>query len=162
MVKLRAVKGSLRSTQEGRHRGPVFFGLSIIFWFGLYRASLRVVTEAMVLEPVGDLLVQKLLSITFLVFLGLLIFSNIVTAFSTFYLADDLEFLMTKPIPRDSLFSSRFIESLVQSSWVVILFGTPIFIAAGVGVQAQPSYYFMLAAALVPFVAIPTCLAVLL
>ncbi|MFU8802335.1 MAG: putative ABC transporter permease subunit [Bradymonadaceae bacterium] len=162
LVKLRSARGSLRSTQEGRHRAPVFFGLSVLFWWMLYRASLRVVNEAMQLDPVGELLVQKLLSITFLVFLGLLIFSNIVTAFSTFYLADDLEFLMTKPVPRDSLFASRFIESLVQSSWVVILFGMPIFVAAGVGVGAPWHYYALLVGVLLPFVAIPTCIAALL
>jgi ABC-2 type transport system permease protein len=162
LVKLRSARGSLRSTQEGRYRGPVFFVLSVMFWFMLYRASYRVVSEAMLLEPVGELLVQKLLSITFLVFLGLLVFSNIVTAFSTFYLADDLEFLMTKPIPRDDLFTSRFLESVVQSSWVVVLFGTPIFFAAGVGIGAPLIYYPLLLGSLIPFVAIPTGLAVLL
>src|SRR5690606_3793792 len=94
-VKLLMFKGSFRSTQEGRRRTPVFIGLSVLFWFLLYRSSFRIVTEALKLDPVGELLVQKLLSITFLVFLGLLVFSNIVTAFSTFYLADDLEFLVT-------------------------------------------------------------------
>ncbi|MBA2661411.1 MAG: hypothetical protein H0U74_03900 [Bradymonadaceae bacterium] len=161
-IKLLMLKGSLRSSEEGRHRAPAFAGLSLLFWFLLYRASLRVVEEAMKLDPVGELLVQKLLSITFLVFLGLLVFSNIVTAFSTFYLADDMEFLVTRPIPKDALFTSRFVESLLQSSWVVLLFGMPIFVAAGVGVGAPPWFYVLLIAVMIPFVAIPTGIATLL
>lgn len=161
-VKLFMLKGSLRSNQDGRHRAPAFAALSILFWIMLFRTSLLVVSEAMLLAPVGQLLVQKLISITLLIFFGILIFSNIVTAFSSFYLADELEFLVTKPIPRDSFFTSRYVESLLQSSWVVLLFGTPIFIAAGIGAGAAPAYYITLALALIPFVAIPTGFASLL
>ena len=158
-VKFLTLKGSLRSTEESRHRVPAFTVLSAIFWVMLYRSSYVVVTEALQIQPIGELLVQKLLSITFLVFLGLLMFSNIVTVFSTFYLADELEFLMTKPIPKDSLFAARFIEALTQSSWVVFLFGAPIFFAAGAGINAPVEYYFVLIAILVPFVMIPTAIA---
>lgn len=161
-VKLRMVRGGLRSQQDGRFRGPIFIGLSLLFWVMLFRGSLWLVSQAITIEPVGELLIQKLLSIAFLVFMGLLVFSNIVTAFTTFYLADDLQFLMSKPIPRDSLFSSRFVESLAQSSWIVLLFGLPIFIASGVGVGAPWQYYVSLAGVLIPFVAIPTALATLI
>lgn len=160
-VKLRMARGSLRSEQDGRFRGPVFLVLSILFWVMLFRGSLWLVEQAITIEPVGELLIQKLLSIAFLVFFGLLAFSNIVTAFTTFYLADDLQFLMSKPIPRDSLFTSRFLESLTQSSWIVMLFGLPVFIAAGVGANAPWHYYAMLAGVLLPFVALPTAFATL-
>jgi ABC-2 type transport system permease protein len=161
-VKFLMLKGSLRSTQESRHRFPAFVVLSGIFWVGLFRSSIWVVTEALKIQPVGELLVQKLLSITFLVFFGLLVFSNIVTVFSTFYLADELEFLMTKPVPKDAMFTARFIEALTQSAWVIFLFGAPIFFAAGVGVGAGMEYYLALIGVLIPFVAIPTALASIL
>lgn len=161
-VKFRSLKGALRSEQDGKYRIPAFTALSVIFWAMLFRSSLFVVTEALKIEPVGELLVQRLLSIAFLVFLGLLVFSNIVTVFSTFYLADELEFLMSKPIPKDKLFTARFLESLAQSSWVIFIFGLPIFIAAGVGIGAGPAYFAGLIGVLVPFVAIPTVLASLL
>lgn len=161
-IKFKMLLGSMRSDQESRLRIPAFTALSAIFWVMLFIASRRVVTEALLIEPVGELLVQKLLSIAFLAFLGLLVFSNIVTVFSSFYLADELEFLMSKPIPKDSLFSARFVESLAQSSWVIFIFGLPIFIAAGVGVGAPALYYGALIGVLIPFVAIPTVIATLL
>ncbi len=161
-TKLREMRGHLRSEEESTLRAPLFFVLSAIFWAMLYRGSLWIVNQAVGIQPVGDLLVQKLLAITFLVFLALLTFSNIVTVFTTFYLSDDLQFLMSKPIPDDELFTSRFLESLSESSWIVVVFGLPIFIAAGVGVGAPWGYYGMLGTTLIPFVALPTAIATLL
>jgi ABC-2 type transport system permease protein len=161
-IKLRSARGMLRSEQSSSLRAPLFFVLSIIFWIGLYQGSLWVVEQSLGIQPVGELLVQRLLSISFLVFLALLVFSNIVTVFTTFYLADDLQFLMAKPIDNDSLVGSRYLESLAQSSWIVILFGLPIFIATGVGMGAGASYYAGLIGVLLPFVALPTALAALI
>jgi len=158
-VKFLALKGALRSEEEGRYRVPAFVGLSAVFWVMLFRSSHWVVTEALKIEPVGDLLVQRLLAITFLVFLGLLAFSNIVTVFSTYYLSDELDFLMSKPIPKEHFFTARFIESLAQSSWVVFIFGLPIFFAAGVGLDAGWPFFAGLVGVIIPFVAIPTALA---
>ncbi|MFB6375137.1 MAG: hypothetical protein ABEN55_18910 [Bradymonadaceae bacterium] len=161
-TKFETLRGRLMSDKEGKLRAPMFLGLSVLFWAMLFRGSLWIVSQAIEIEPVGELLVQKLLANTFLVFLALLVFSNIVTVFTTFYLADDLQFLMSKPIPSDSLYMSRFAESLAQSSWILIIFGLPILIASGIGVGAPPSYYVMLVVVLVPFVALPTALATLL
>ncbi|RAL25520.1 hypothetical protein DL240_04735 [Lujinxingia litoralis] len=160
-VKLRMVRGTLRS-DEGRLRGPFFAVLSLLFAAALFRSGHFIVTQSLMLEPVGELLVQRLLAITLLVFFGLLIFSNIVTSFSSFYLADDLEFLMAQPIPKDQLFTSRYLEAMLQSSWVIILFGVPLFSAIGYGMGAHWSFYPYLLLMLLPFVAIPTGVASIL
>jgi len=161
-IKLRSVAGMVRSEKTSSLRGPLFLVLSLIFWAGLYSGSLWVVRQSLDIQPVGELLVQRLLSITFLVFLALLVFSNIVTAFTTFYLSEDLQFLMAKPIETDDLVGSRFVESLAQSSWIVVLFGLPIFIATGVGLGAGLEYYTGLIGVLIPFVALPTALAAII
>lgn len=157
-IKLRAAKGALRSRQ-GRIRIPTFAVLSLIFAVLLYGAADFIVANALDIEMVGELLVHRLLSITVLVFFALLLFSNVVTAFSTLYLADDLQFLMAKPISTDRLFTSRFVEVMVQSSWILALFGLPLFIAVGVNLEAPLYFYPMLVGVLLPFVAIPTTLA---
>lgn len=161
-AKIYTVKGSLKSNKEGRHRAPLFLALSTIFTIMLFRGTLWLVNESLAIEPVGELIIQKLISIAFIIFLGLLTFSNIVSIFSTFYLSDDMDFLLAQPIPSDALYSSRYIEALTQSSWVIIIFGLPALTAVGVGMQASPSYYAMLVAVLLPFVAIPTGIASLI
>ena len=157
-IKLRALRGALRS-RDGRFRIPAFAAMSLIFAFMLYGAGDYIVTQALQIDLVGELLVHRLLHILVLVFFALLLFSNVVTAFSTFYLADDLQFLMGQPIPTDHLFTSRFVEVMLQSSWVLGLFGLPLFIAVGVQLEAPLHYYPLLLAVLLPFVAIPTALA---
>lgn len=159
LIKLQALRGSFRAGQEGRHRIPVFLFLSSFFWYQLFYWSGWLARQALEIPPVGELLIQKLLSITFLVFLGLLSFSNIVTTFSTFYLADELQFLNAQPIPKDKLFASRFLEALGQSSWVLFVFGLPIFFGVGSAVQAPWYFYISVLVILVPFVAIPTAVA---
>ena len=158
-AKLRTARGAMRSNQEGRHRAPTFILLSVVFAAVLFRSARWIVLRSLEIQPVGELLVQKLIAITLLIFFGLLLFSNFVTAFSTFYLADDLDFLMAHPIKRDDLFIARFLESLTQSSWVVTLFGVPAFVGAGVGIQAGWGYYLALVVLFLPFAAIPTGLA---
>ncbi len=161
-VKVQALRGSFREGQGGRHRIPAFLVLSAFFWYQLFYWSRWLASQALVIEPVGELLIQKLVSITFLVFLGLLSFSNIVTTFSTFYLADELEFLRAQPIPKDKLFTARFLEALGQSSWVLFVFGIPIFFGIGNAVGAPWYYFLALFGILLPFVAIPTAVASML
>jgi ABC-2 type transport system permease protein len=158
-AKLRTVKGNLRSSQGERHRGPLFIILSVIFSVMLFRGSYWLVSQALEVQPIGELLVAKLVSLAFLIFLGMLVFSNVVAAFTTFYLADDMDFLMAQPVSWDALFASRYTEALVQSSWVIVLFGMPPFTALGYAMGASWSYYIMLLVVFLPFVAIPTGLA---
>ncbi len=161
-VKIQALRGGFRKGQGGRHRIPAFLILSIFFWFMLFRGANWLAFQALGVQLVGALLVQKLVSITFLVFLGLLSFSNVVTTFSTFYLADELEFLRAQPIPKDQLFTARFLEALGQSSWVLFVFGLPIFFGIGMAVKSPWYYYVSLVGILIPFVAIPTAIASML
>lgn len=158
-AKVRTARGALRSNNESKHRAPLFIILSVTFCIVLFRSARWIVLNSLQIQPVGELLAQKLLSITLMIFFGLLLFSNFVTAFSTFYLADDLDFLMAHPIERDDLFIARYIESLTQSSWVVMLFGIPAFLGAGVGIDASWLYYVSIALLFVPFAAIPTGIA---
>lgn len=160
-AKLNTVKGALKSRGDSRTRGPMFVTLSVLFAVALFRSSRWIVLRSMDIQPVGELLVQKLLATTLLIFFGILTFSNIITAFNTFYLSDDLDFLMAHPIAPNSLFISRFIESIVLSSWVFVLFGLPAFVGAGVALNAGAMYYVALFGLFMPFAAIPTAIATL-
>lgn len=129
-----------------------------IFWFGLFRASAWLTHHALQLRPVGELLVQRLVSLLLIVFFGLLVFSNVVTAFTTFFLDDELQFLFTKPIDRDELFTARFLDTVLHSSWIIFIFGLPLFIGIGYAVAAPSTYYWVLMGTLIPFLTIPTCI----
>jgi len=134
----------------------VYFGS---YWlFGYFR---RVMMDEPIagMEMIGDLLNRMVLSLTFLVFLSVLIFSNLVTGLSSYFVAEDLELLNSLPVTRESLFLSRFLEAILESSWMLFIFGLPILFAFGTEYRLGITYYFLVAAVLIFFLLIPAALA---
>ena len=109
----------------------------------------------------GPLLMGQLLHMIFLTFFSMLIFSNTVTSLSTIYLSSDLLVLMSSPLRLTNVFVSKFVQTLLYSSWMVLLFGLPIFIAFGQVQQATPAYYVWLIPTLLPFLIVPAGLGIL-
>jgi hypothetical protein len=66
-----------------------------------------------------------------------LLLSNTVTALTTFYLAGDVNLLLAAPIGRRQLHHARFVETAVSSSWMVLLFGMPAFLALRRGLRRR-------------------------
>ncbi|MDX9722187.1 MAG: hypothetical protein RBU37_15705 [Myxococcota bacterium] len=160
--KLRLLRNLPRSTAEGsRGRLLAFLLMGTAVWAGLFGASLWFFRKTLALEPFGEILLSKLLGLTFLVIFAVLVFSSVIAAFSIFLLSDELSFLVVRPIRPHILYSARFIETTVYSSWMVILFGLAVFLAAGIAASAPWNYYAVLSAALLPFSLIPPALAVL-
>jgi len=103
----------------------------------------------------GPLLTAQLLNMIFLTFFSMLVFSNTVTSLSTIYLSSDLLVLMSSPLRLTNVFIMKFVQTLLHSSWMVVLFGLPIFMAFGQVQQAPVAYYLWLVPALLPFLVIP-------
>jgi ABC-2 type transport system permease protein len=109
----------------------------------------------------GPALTQRLLILVFGVFLGILVLSSTIAALQTFYLASDVSLLLATPIGFRRLHHARFIETLVSSSWMLLIFGLPVFLAYGWVYDARPLYYAALVGVLASFVVIPTAIGVL-
>ena len=86
--------------------------------------------------------------------------SNMITTFSTFYLSEDLELIMAAPVPSSSLYTARFIETLADSSWMVLVFGLPIFLAYGRVFSTPWSFYALSLAGFVSLLVMTTAAAV--
>ena len=106
-------------------RYGVFLTMGLLFWLGTFFIFFKVLSYFSSIEVIGTLLASKLLSMVFLAFFSLLIFSNVITALSTYFLSDDLQLLNSLPISRLHLYASRFIENIVNSSWTVLFFSFP-------------------------------------
>ena len=106
----------------------------------------------------GDYLLRLGLSWLFLTFLSFLAFSGIVTALSTFFLSDDLRLLLAAPVPARRLFHARFLRTIAQSSWMVVVFVVPVLVGVGAAHCAPAAYYAISIGAIVPFVTIPVAI----
>ena len=71
----------------------VLFGLA--FWAGLFVLMIWLIGAFHEVEVFGPILTRKLMELLLMGMVGLLCFSNTVTALSTFYLSDDLELLLS-------------------------------------------------------------------
>jgi ABC-2 type transport system permease protein len=72
-----------------------------------------------------------------------LIFSAVITALSSFYLAKDLGLLMASPVSRESVFWARSLQSFLASAWMPAVFVFPVFMAYGYQFKAGPLYYLL-------------------
>jgi ABC-2 type transport system permease protein len=135
--------------------------VTAVFWIGSFLCVQRTLAYFQTIAALGPLLTQRLLIMVFVSFFAVLVISNVVSALSTFYLAADVRLLLAAPVGTRRLHQARFIETLVASSWMVLLFGLPIFLAYGVVYRAGPVFYAATLATLVPFLVIPAALGVL-
>jgi ABC-2 type transport system permease protein len=149
-----------RTGAEGRRplRVLVFGGMGVAFAAGLFLLSHWFLGQVLGVDIIGEIIAKKLLSIMFMTFFFILVFSNMVTALSTFYLADDLQLVLSMPVRFESFFWARYLEMAFHSSWTVVLFSLPVLAAFGVVFHAGPAYYVLAAAVMFLFVFVPAAI----
>lgn len=112
-------------------------------WIGIFLGMRALLAACYRIELFGEFLVDRLLSLFFLSFTGILLFSNIVTSLAAFYLSDDLPVVHAAPVDRLRIFYARMVETVAGSSWMIAVFGAPVLLAYGVVHEAGPAYYLL-------------------
>jgi ABC-2 type transport system permease protein len=127
----------------------------LVFFAIVFGMVYRVLEHFRATPGIGDLLAGKLLAMIMLAFLSILLLSNIITALSSFFLARDLELLAAAPVDPLRVYAARFIESAVNSSWMMVLVLLPILGAYGAAYGFRPLYPVVAAAALAGYLVLP-------
>ena len=151
---------SSRNRARRRERGDLtraalFGGVGVVVMSALFYGAWWLTSQLAAWDELGDYLLRLGLSWLFLTFLAFLAFSGVVTALSTFYLADDLRLLLTAPIAARRLFFARFTRTVGQSSWMVAVFVLPILGGVGAARCAPWWFYGSALVTLLPFMVIP-------
>ncbi|HEX4574049.1 MAG TPA: hypothetical protein VH158_02890 [Gemmatimonadales bacterium] len=128
---------ALRRLREERARGGTGKLVTIIvvglaFWGGVFAVLYRILKYFRGVEELGPLLAAKLLGLVLLSFIAILVLSNVITALSSFFLAHDLDLLVSAPVDWLRIYLAKLSETLLHSSWMVALMAVPIFAAYGV------------------------------
>jgi len=129
--------------------------LGLLFWAFMFGVSFKALSYFRTIEGLGDLLAMRLLSMILLTFFSILVFSNIVTALSTFYLSGELDILLSSPIKTSTIYRAKFLETMADSSWMTLIYGLPVFIAYGIVFDTSFTYYLGLFLTIIPFLIIP-------
>ena len=136
--------------------------LAIVFWLGAYWTVRRVLLYFENAHGLGTALAYQLLLIILLTFLSMLLFSNLITALSTFFLARDLDLVLSAPTRPGDFFYSRLITTTVNSSWMVLFFSLPILIAYDSVYRGGALFYLSISVVLPLFLVIPAATGVVI
>ena len=131
-------------------RNLVFLSFALIFMAGTWLAARWLFGKFAAVETLAQLLITRTLSLALVFFAGLLLFSNLVSAFTTFFLAPDLELLRAGPTTTRQLFISRFISNWSSTSWSMFIFLLPMFWGAGPALNAPFYFYAIVMIAVLP------------
>ncbi len=147
-----------RSTGSGRSRATrwIFFAIAGgFFWMFVFGVLYRVLGYFRGIPEIGALLAGKLLGLMLLSFFSLLLLSNIVTALSSFFLARDLDLLVSAPVDWLKLYGAKLLETAVNSSWMVVLMALPVFTAYGLIYDGGWWYPLVALGVFIPLLLIP-------
>jgi ABC-2 type transport system permease protein len=133
----------------------VLLVVGLIFWAGAFGVLFRVLRYFRNTEEIGALLAAKLLSLVLLSFVSILLLSNVITALSSFFLAKDLDLLVSSPVDWLRLYLAKLGETVVHSSWMVALMSVPILAAYGIVYDGGWLFAPLALAAFLPFLVMP-------
>ncbi|HAV42688.1 TPA: hypothetical protein DCX15_01545 [bacterium] len=159
-VKLTIFKNILLRTSKTKLL--FFFILAMFLLGGLFALLYYGLKYFEVSSPFGPYLSERLFSFFFMTLLVMLIFSNLINSYTTLYSSKENEYLLTLPLDHHWIFSVKFIESTLLSSWALMLLAIPLVITMGFLKNLPLSFYLRSASLLSIFIFIPASLGILL
>jgi ABC-2 type transport system permease protein len=123
-------------------------GGAFVFLFVVSSKLLRTLRDV---PEVGPLLASKLLGLALLLFLAMLLLSNLIAALSSFFLARDLQTIHEAPVDWLGLYGARLVETMGSSSWMVLLMLIPVLTAYQVVYGGGALFYALAVITLVPY-----------
>ncbi len=130
----------------------IYAVLILAFWaFCMASVFLTVRYVNRELTFIGPFLLDRMLSIFLLAIFIMLVYTNLLTAFSILFASEDLPLLLSSPTPSAEVFRTKMWESLFLGSWTYLAFGMPIFVAYGACTRSPVYYYAMVLVGMVPF-----------
>ncbi|HWA41340.1 MAG TPA: hypothetical protein VG712_07005, partial [Gemmatimonadales bacterium] len=157
--KWRTARARLRQEKDGL--GTKIVLLLLVgggFWGGTFVLMERVLRYLKATPEVGPLIASKILGVALLSFLSLLLLSNLITALSSFFLARDLDLLLSAPVDWLKLYLAKLGENMLHSSWMVVVMAVPVFAAYGVVFDGGWLFPVVAAAALFPLLVVPAAI----
>ncbi|MDX1953854.1 MAG: hypothetical protein SFY81_16920 [Verrucomicrobiota bacterium] len=124
----------------------------VAFSFWLFYRGLTFIER---FPGLGTLLTERLLYLLFGFLFILLLFSNLVISYTNLFRNKETSFLLTLPIPHETIFRWKFVESLLLASWAFIFLIAPLVAAYGL-TRGVPWHFYALTTVMIGiFVILP-------
>jgi len=141
---------SSKSAENQRIKAVLFGAVGLAFWVGIFAVFYRVLIYFQGVEDFGDILARKLMSMVLLTLFAMLIFSSIITSLTKLYISRDLVLVHSMPVAKEKVFLARWIESTIDSSWMVIVYSLPVFLSYGIVYGAGVFFYATVGMTILP------------
>ncbi len=156
---LRGIRNRRRHAERGdRLRALLFASVAFLFALFVFAGFYRVLLYIGQFDEFTAPLTHRMLDTVSTFVLTVLLASTVVTALATQYLSDDLSLLVSSPVPLPALYGARLVLTLLQSSWMVVLFSVPVYAAFAVTAASPLGFLLAVALAFPPLVLIATCI----
>ena len=135
----------------------------VLIWFGLYGLFWAVFDYFQRTPLEGAVAVPLVFNFFFVAMLMLLTFSNAIIAYTALFGRNETSYLLAAPIPPKDLVTVRYLETLLFSSWSLILLGLPLMMAIAnmPGARDDGAFHLLFIAMFLFFVPIPGALGML-
>lgn len=138
--------------------GFLFLAIETLIFYRLFDTLFRRIDPSLLI--ISRALSLHLLQLVFLVFGGMLVYSNLVTSISVFLSSSDMKLLLVWPIRSINLYVSKLLETILRSSTVLAVFVLPVLLTYGHARGAPWGYYAWLPFLVGFFLIIPASLAI--
>ena len=147
----------LRSVGENsRLLTGVIVGFILAYaWFSyfLFFHALRFVQR---FPGLDTLLTERLLYLLFAFLFFLLLFSNLIISYTNLFRNKETIFLLSMPIPRETIFRWKLIESTLLASWAFVFLIAPLLVAFGRVYEAHWHFYAATMVLVALFIVLPS------
>src|ERR1019366_5900000 len=100
----------------------------LVLAFELFYNGMKFVAK---FPGLGAVLTERLLYTLFAFLFALLLLSNLVIAYTNLFRNRETAFLLTLPVPAQTIFNWKFIESTILASWAFLFLIAPLLVAFG-------------------------------
>ena len=118
----------------------------------IFSRSLRFVQR---FPGLDTLLTERMIYLLFAFLFFLLVFSNLVISYTNLFRNKETTFLFSLPVPRETIFRWKLIESTVLASWAFLFLIAPLLLAYGRTNQAPWHFYLITVLLVALFIVLP-------
>ncbi|NOX57874.1 MAG: hypothetical protein GXP29_03335 [Planctomycetes bacterium] len=127
-----------------------------VVWAGLYGLFMAVFIFLKQSRMEAAIAIPMVFSFFFVAMLVMLTISNAIIAYTSLFAVEEAAYLLSAPVPAKAYVSLKYVETLIFSSWSLVLLGLPLMFAmASVNEGAGQYYHIFFISFFISFVPIP-------
>ncbi len=148
--------------QEHKLPRITFFIILIGFLSGGYYVFFRIFKYLGTVEIIGPAIMARTIEMILFVFFIMLLFSNIISSFSTFYNNQELHFLFSLPVIPTTIYLAKLFENAIYASWATLAIAIPLIFSYGISNNANILFYPVSFLCFFVFLIIPSALSAII